>query len=76
MATLTEVVGSILIMAGFVTRLAAFSLAFTMAVAAFIVHADDPFNRVELALMYLMVYIVLMITGSGRFSIDKLIGKS
>jgi len=76
MATLTEVAGSILIMAGLATRLAAFSLAFTMAVAAFIVHADDPFNRVELALMYLLVYIALMITGSGKYSIDKFIGKS
>ncbi len=75
MATLTEVVGSILIMAGLATRLAAFSLAFTMAVAAFIVHADDPFKQKELALLYLMVYIVLMITGSGKYSIDKFIGK-
>lgn len=71
MATLTEVVASVLIMAGLATRFAAFSLAFTMAVAVFIVHANDPFSRMELGLMYLLVYIVLIFTGSGRYAVDK-----
>jgi len=72
-ATLTEVLGSILIMLGLGTRLASLSLAFTMAVAAFIVHANDPFARQELALIYLLAYIVLAIMGSGKFSIDRFI---
>ncbi|MFN2396520.1 MAG: DoxX family protein [Bacteroidales bacterium] len=75
MASLAEVAGSVLVMLGLATRLAAASLAFTMFVAAFVVHADDPFQRKELGLMYLLVYIVLIITGSGRYSVDRLIRK-
>ncbi len=75
MATLTEVAGSILVMLGLATRLAAFSLAFTMMVAVFIVHADDPFSRMELGLIYLLVYIVLMITGSGKYALDRYLSK-
>lgn len=75
MASLTEVAGSVLVMLGLATRLAAASLAFTMFVAAFVVHADDPFQRKEPGLMYLLVYIVLIITGSGRYSVDRLIRK-
>lgn len=70
MAMLAEVLGSVLIIFGLVTRFAAFALAFTMAVAAFIVHADDPFARKELGLLYLLIFIVLMITGSGKYSLD------
>ncbi len=72
-ATLTEVLGSALIMLGLGTRLASLSLAFTMAVAIFMVHANDPFARKELGLIYLLIYVVLLFTGSGRFSLDRFI---
>ncbi len=75
MATLTEVAASVLVILGLATRLATASLAFTMIIAVFVVHADDPFQQKELGLIYLLVYIVLMITGSGRYSIDRLIRK-
>lgn len=73
MATLAEVAGSLLIMLGLATRLAAFSLIFTMFVAVFIVHANDPFSRMEMGLLYLLVYIVLLITGSGKYGLDRFI---
>jgi putative oxidoreductase len=72
-ATLAEVVGSILIILGLGTRLASISLIFTMVVAVFMVHANDPFARKELGLIYLLVYIVLLIMGSGKYSVDRLI---
>lgn len=74
-ATLAEVVGSILIMLGLGTRLASISLIFTMAVAVFMVHANDPFARKELGLIYLLVYIVLLIMGSGKYSVDRYISR-
>jgi putative oxidoreductase len=46
-----------------------------MAVAAFIAHGDDPFSRKELALFYMVVYVVLLLTGSGKYSADSLISK-
>lgn len=56
--------------AGFMTRLAALPLAFTMAVAAGIVHAQDPFAKKEFALLFLIPTLTLILTGPGRFSLD------
>lgn len=74
-ATLAEFLGSIFIMLGIATRMASVALIFTMFVAVFIVHADDPFARKELGLIFMLVYIVLLIMGSGRYSVDRLIKK-
>jgi putative oxidoreductase len=48
----------------------AIPLAITMIVAAFIVHADDPFGKKELALLYLSGCLTLIFTGAGKFSVD------
>lgn len=66
-----EVIGSVLIMLGFMTRFAAFSLIFTMTVAAFVVHVGDPFSRMEMSLLYLLVYITLFVFGPGKYAIDR-----
>ncbi|HEY0678212.1 MAG TPA: DoxX family protein [Chitinophagaceae bacterium] len=68
-----EVVGSILILAGFATRLATIPLIITMLVAVTIIHAADPISGKEVALLYLLVYIVLLFAGSGKYSIDYLL---
>ncbi|TNF43386.1 MAG: DoxX family protein [Bacteroidetes bacterium] len=75
LAVFAELICSILIGFGFLTRLAAFPLIITMAVAAFIVHAEDPFKQKELALIYLVLYIVLLFIGSGKYSVDYFISK-
>ncbi|HMM10710.1 MAG TPA: DoxX family protein [Bacteroidales bacterium] len=71
LAVFAEVICSLLIILGLATRLAAVPLVITMAVAAFMVHASDPFVRKELALMYLLAYITLLIAGPGKFSVDR-----
>jgi putative oxidoreductase len=65
-----EVICSVLIIVGLATKLAAIPLLATMFVAFFIIHADDPFQRKELALFFLIVYVVLLFTGSGKYSLD------
>ena len=65
-----EVFCSILLLAGFATRLAVIPLAITMLAAVFLVHAADPLSVKEPALHYLLVYIVLLLAGSGKYSID------
>ena len=65
-----EVGCSVLLILGLGTRLAVVPLAFTMLVALFLVHADDPWNVKELAAIYLLVYASLFLTGSGQFSLD------
>lgn len=68
-----EVVCSLFILAGFATRLATVPLIITMLVAVFVIHGADPFARQEPALYYLLVYVVLLFAGSGKFSIDYLL---
>jgi putative oxidoreductase len=75
LAVFAEFVCSILLVLGLGTRLASIPLIVTMGVAAFISHGADPFGRKELALMYLVAYVVLLLNGAGKFSLDKMIGK-
>ena len=55
---------------GFTTRLSAAPIVFTMMIAAFVQHADDPFGTKEKAIVYALVFFVLVLTGPGRFSLD------
>jgi len=68
-----EVFCSILILIGFGTRLASVPLIITMLVAVFSIHATEVFAKKELAVLYLAVYVVLAIAGSGKYSIDHLL---
>lgn len=67
----SEVICSVLIMLGLWTRLAVIPLIITMTVAVFIIHATDPFGKKELGLLYLVVYLLLLVTGSGKYSVDR-----
>ena len=75
LAVFAEFFCSILVGLGIGTRLAAIPLIVTMSVAAFIAHGSDPFGRKELALLYLVVFVFLLFTGSGKFSVDYFISK-
>ena len=66
----SEVVCSAFIAIGYKTKLATLPLIFTMLVAAFIIHINDGIYKQEKAILYILVYLSLLITGSGRFSID------
>lgn len=72
LATFAEFFCSILVLAGVATRLAALPLVATMSVAAFIVHANDPFPKRELPLLYLTIFAVVAMVGPGPWSIDGL----
>lgn len=75
LAVFAEVFCSLLIAFGLGTRLAVLPLIATMLVAALLIHAADPFAKQEPALQYLLVYTMLLLTGSGRYSIDYLWSK-
>jgi putative oxidoreductase len=74
LAVFAEIGCSILIFLGLATRLATIPLIITMLTTVFIIHAEDGFGVQELSLHYLIVYVFLLISGAGRFSIDSLIG--
>lgn len=68
-----EVLCSVFVLAGLGTRLAVIPLAITMLVAALLIHAADPFSAKESSLHYLLVYVILLFAGSGKYSIDYLL---
>lgn len=73
LAVFAEVFCSVLLLFGLGTRLAVIPLITTMLIAVFIVHGNGPFIKQEMGLHYLLVYVMLFFTGSGRYSLDRLI---
>ena len=73
-AALTEFLGGLLVAAGLLTRPAALFLSFNMLVAAFKVHQNDPWagqpRSKEMAILYLAPFLLLILSGAGRFAID------
>ncbi len=73
-ASLSELLGGLLLALGLFTRPSALFVAITMFIAAFVVHADAPLfgpppNK-EYALLFFIPAVMFMFTGPGRFSID------
>jgi putative oxidoreductase len=70
---------SIFLVLGLFTRFAVIPLVITMAVAFFKTHhsllSDDCKLSGESALVYLLVYLTILFTGPGKFSIDRMIAK-
>lgn len=70
-----EFVCSILLILGLFSRVALGFLIFTMLIAGFVVHSADPFEKKEMSLIYLSIYLMLMVFGAGKFSVDHMIEK-
>ncbi len=73
-----EVVCAALVLLGLFTRVATLPLIFAMAVAAFVMHASDPFFMAggaakEPAMIYLLGSLAIALTGPGRLSLDFLL---
>lgn len=69
----SEVICSTLLALGLLTRASLIPLIITMAVAAFIFHANDPFTEKEKALLFLSIYVYLFITGAGKYSLSRFV---
>ncbi|WP_034260461.1 DoxX family protein [Altibacter lentus] len=72
LAVFAEVVCSILLLIGLLTRFATIPLIVTMLTAVLVIHGNDPFVKQELGILYLIVYLTLFMLGSGKFSFDGL----
>lgn len=81
LAAISEFIGGIALVLGFLTRLAAFGLACTMLVAIYMhkVIMGDPFvnltggSSYQPAMLYLLLALLLLVAGPGRFSVDRLL---
>jgi putative oxidoreductase len=60
---------------GLFTRFACIPLVIAMAVALFWAHSGDFYGKGELAGLFLTCFVVLLITGPGKISVDRMIGK-
>jgi len=71
LAALTEFVCALLVVLGVKTRYVAVPVTITMLVAAFVQHIDDPWGKKEFALLYAIPFAMLIITGGGKYSLDR-----
>lgn len=72
LAIFAEFCCSLFLMAGFLLRITLIPMIITMGVAFFDIH-DAILPDGELALIYLVVFIILYLVGPGRYSLDYLI---
>ena len=69
-----ELFCSILLLLGLFTRLALIPLLITMGVILFMLNKGKAFSESEMALIYGVVYMVIMIVGPGKYSVDAEMG--
>lgn len=73
LAIFAEVICSAAVIVGAFYRLALIPLVFTMCVAMIVVHNGQSFAAKELAMIFLVIYVLLFIMGAGRYSLDNMI---
>ena len=74
MIILVEIGCSLLVVSGLLTRFALIPMIFSM-IMAMTTHGGTGLGSVELPLLYVGMFVVLFVSGPGRYSIDRLIGK-
>lgn len=73
LAIFSEVGCSIMLILGLLTRLALIPMVFTMCIAFFVIHSGDPFSAKESAFTFLLTFMILWISGAGKYSLDYII---
>ena len=66
---------SLLVIIGLFTRFACIPLIIAMTVALVKAHNSDFFGEGQMAALYLLCYVVLLLTGPGKVSVDSMIGR-
>lgn len=74
-AALSEFLGGAFLALGFLTRVSSFLIVCVMLTALLGVHRNDPFNRQELAFLYLFIALCFMLKGANDWSIDAFLRK-
>jgi putative oxidoreductase len=75
MTIFAEFFCAVFIILGLFTRLAAIPLVINMSVALFMAHNGDFFGKGELAGLFLVCFITLLLTGAGKASLDRFLAK-
>ena len=70
LVVLAEVLCTTLLALGLFSRAAVIPIIGFLSVAFFIHHAHDPWNKREMAIVYLVPFVALFFTGPGNFALD------
>ncbi len=70
-----EVFCAVTVALGVATRVAALVLVGFFGVLVFVHHGADPFKQRELAMIYGVPFLALLLTGPGAFSVDALLAR-
>lgn len=73
LAIFAELFCSLGVITGLLFRLAVIPIIFTMCMAAFVAMKGMPWAQRELPVSYLLVFVLLFLSGPGRLSLDALI---
>jgi putative oxidoreductase len=71
LASIGEFIAPILILIGWITRIASLFPIITMLVAFAIAHDGDPFSTKEKSFVYLIAFLTLYFTGPGKYALGK-----
>ena len=74
-----ETIFPIMIILGILTRISSLVASINMFVAGIVFHLiirGDQFPNFEKAYLYFIIYAVLVITGPGKYTIDRFLGKN
>ena len=71
LCAIAEFIAPIFLIVGWKTRWLSLIAAINMLVAFIIAHDGDPFSKMEKSFLFLIAFVVLYFTGSGRYSIDR-----
>ncbi len=75
LAVFAEFFCSLAVILGLFTRATVIPLIITMLTAALIIHGGDPWGRKEMAILYLAPFVTLLVSGPGKYSLDRLFMK-
>ncbi len=70
LAIIAELVCPVFIILGIQTRWTAVLPAATMLVAAFVIHLDDPWSKMEFPLLYLTGFLAIILIGPGKLAVN------
>jgi len=70
-----ELFCSLGVIAGALYRLALIPIILALAVVVCVIHQGDTFASKELALLYLIVFVLLFAAGPGRYAVDTLLAQ-
>lgn len=72
-ASLAESAGCVMIAIGLMTRWMSAVMVFNMAVIIFMAHKGAELSKIELPILYLVLFAASTVTGAGRISVDALL---